>query len=181
MAAMGAGIVAAKYAKPQLKLGVRTFITRFWELLAYIANSFIFLIVGVFGKKLLQSIPDHFILLKYIFIAIASIVVARVILVYLVLPATISKKDEKIDMPYRHILFWGGLRGAVALALSLSLPDNLPDRSLIIGMTIGVVLFTLFIQGTTIKRAMDYFKIGVEAPAKDTPGIEKELAEPVVT
>ncbi len=174
MAAMGAGIIASKFAKPGLRLGVRSFITRFWELLAFIANSFIFLIVGVFGKELLQNIPDHFILLKYIFIAIASITVARLILVYLVLPATIGKKDEKIDKSYRHILFWGGLRGAVALALSMSLPDDLPNKNLLIAMTIGIVLFTLFIQGTTIKKLMDYLGIGTGVEEENKEGLRSD-------
>lgn len=167
MAAMGAGIVASRYAKPNLRLGVRSFITRFWELLAFIANSFIFLIVGVFGRELLMGIKDHFILLKYIFIAIAAITVARLILIYVILPLTIGKKDEKIDMPYRHVLFWGGLRGAVALALSLSIPDTLPDKNLIICMTVGIVLFTLFVQGTTIKKLMDYLGIGEGTGGKE--------------
>ena len=178
MAAMGAGIVASLVVKPKLRLGVRSFITRVWELKAFIANSFVFLIVGVFGKELLLGIKDHFILLKYIFIAIVAITVARLILVYIILPLSIGKNEEKIDMPYRHVLFWGGLRGAVALALSMSLPDTLPDRNLIIVMTVGIVLFTLFVQGTTIKKLMDHLGIGT-GPAPDEKDAVHTANEPV--
>jgi CPA1 family monovalent cation:H+ antiporter len=52
---------------------------------------------------------------------------------------------------WRHVLFWGGLRGAISLALALSLPFTLPHRETLLSMTFGVVLFTLLGQGTTIQ------------------------------
>ena len=49
------------------------------------------------------------------------------------------------------MLWWSGLRGAVAVAMALSLPLDFPDRALLQEITFGVVLFTLFVQGTTIE------------------------------
>ena len=169
MASLGAGIVASLYARPLLDKKTSDFLTRFWEFKAFMANSFVFLIVGVFGMDLLKVIDNHWNLLKYIMFAIIAITVARLILIYVVLPLTTGKKEEKIEHPYRHVLFWGGLRGAVALALSLSLPDKLPNKPLIICITIGVVLFTLFIQGTTIKRLLDYMGIS----KKEVPQVKE--------
>jgi Na+:H+ antiporter len=54
-----------------------------------------------------------------------------------------------------HILFWAGLRGAVAVAMALSLPADIPQRDLLQEITFGVVLFTLLFQGTTIGQVVD--------------------------
>lgn len=48
------------------------------------------------------------------------------------------------------MLFWGGLRGALALALALSLPEDLPPRDVIVAITFAVVAFSVFVQGLTI-------------------------------
>jgi CPA1 family monovalent cation:H+ antiporter len=53
-------------------------------------------------------------------------------------------------MNWRHIMFWGGQRGAESLALALSLPYDLPQRDSILIMTFGVVLFTSLVQATSM-------------------------------
>ena len=53
-------------------------------------------------------------------------------------------------MRHQHALVWGGLRGALALALALSLPDNFPHHDAIITITFAVVAFSVFAQGLTI-------------------------------
>ena len=60
-------------------------------------------------------------------------------------------RGEKSIIPggWLHVLFWAGLRGAVSVALVLSLPPDLPDRALIAAIVYGVVLFTLLVQGST--------------------------------
>jgi CPA1 family monovalent cation:H+ antiporter len=60
-------------------------------------------------------------------------------------------------------LFWAGLRGAVAVAMALSLPADIPQRALLQEITFGVVLFTLLVQGTTVRRVIDR-TIGTPAP-----------------
>jgi monovalent cation:H+ antiporter, CPA1 family len=58
-------------------------------------------------------------------------------------PSRVSAKDQ-------HVLFWGGLRGALALALALGLPETLPRRQEIITVSFAVVAFSVFVQGLTI-------------------------------
>ena len=55
-----------------------------------------------------------------------------------------------MPVPWLHVLFWGGLRGAVAVAMALALPVDLPQRALLQEITFGAVLFTLLVQATTI-------------------------------
>jgi CPA1 family monovalent cation:H+ antiporter len=57
--------------------------------------------------------------------------------------------DGRFPRSWLHVMFWAGLRGAVSVALALSLPDDLPNRELLQGLTFGIVLFTLLVQGTT--------------------------------
>ena len=59
-----------------------------------------------------------------------------------------------MPVDWLHVLFWGGLRGAVAVAMALALPADMPQRALLQEITFGVVLFTLVVQGTTIGRVV---------------------------
>ena len=62
---------------------------------------------------------------------------------------------EAVPTGWLHVLFWAGLRGAVAVAMALSLPADIPQRALLQEITFGVVLFTLLVQGTTIGWVVD--------------------------
>ncbi len=77
-------------------------------------------------------------------------IVSRLLVVYGICPFV---STERLPIPdeWRHLLFWGGLRGALVMALALSLPLNFPEREAIINMTFGVVLFTLLVPGLTIE------------------------------
>ncbi len=101
-----------------------------------------------------------------------AITVARAFVVYVLIGATERALPGPSLLPvaYLHVMFWAGLRGAIATALALSLPANLPERDLILGTVFGIVLLTVLLQGTTagwvIRRA------GVPA---DTPGMSAVL------
>ena len=78
----------------------------------------------------------------------------RAIVIYglLGLPARLAHTTAgtaAIPRRWLHVLFWAGLRGAVAMALALSLPLDFPQRGLVQGIVFGIVLFTLLVQGTT--------------------------------
>ena len=65
-----------------------------------------------------------------------------------------------MPLGWLHVLFWAGLRGAVAVAMALSLPADFPQRALLQEITFGVVLFTLFVQGTTAERVVASGRVG---------------------
>jgi len=71
----------------------------------------------------------------------------------------INRRTRRVSTPYQHVLFWGGLRGAISLALALSLPATLAERELLRVMAFGVVLFTLLGQGTTMQFLLRWLKL----------------------
>jgi CPA1 family monovalent cation:H+ antiporter len=83
---------------------------------------------------------------------VLAVLVSRAVAVY-VLPWLFSLGGGRVRLPisWQHVLFWGGLRGAISLALALSLPATLPNRGVLLSMTFGVMLFSLMGQGTTIQ------------------------------
>ena len=64
--------------------------------------------------------------------------------------ALFARSSRRVPLHYQHVLFWGGLRGALALALVLSLPPATPHRDAIVTVTFAVVAFTLIVPGLTI-------------------------------
>jgi CPA1 family monovalent cation:H+ antiporter len=121
-----------------------------WEFLAFLLTALVFLLVG-----LAIAIPSLIEALPAIAWAVLAIVIARILVVYVLLGggsrlrAAVMHR-EPIPTPWLHVLFWAGLRGAVAVAMALSLPIDFPARSLLQEITFGVVLFTLLVQGLSI-------------------------------
>ena len=83
-------------------------------------------------------------------LAIATVVLGRVLSVYGLVPFT-NLVQHKIPARWQHVLVAGGIRGALALALALSLSRTFPYREQILAMTFGVVAFTIIVQGLAIK------------------------------
>ena len=129
----------------------REAITAFWDYAAFIANSFIFLLIGM------RVARQHFREGWYsVAIAIVLVLLSRAIAVYpccsLFFGSTL-----RVSMRRQHVLFWGGLRGALALALALSLPPEVPQRESVIGVSFAVVAFSIFAQGLTLKPMLRRF------------------------
>ncbi len=82
-------------------------------------------------------------------IAIALVTLGRAAAIY---PCCLlfSRSSLRVTGKHQHILFWGGLRGALALALALGLPPALPLREEIIAVSFAVVAFSVFVQGLTM-------------------------------
>lgn len=119
-------------------------IETFWEFAAFVANSIVFVLLGIY-----EAYQDFGPVLITIGVAIAAVIVARAVAIY-PLSAVFAGTRWKIDTRHQHILFWGGLRGALALALALSIPDSFAYRQQIVLVTFGVVAFSVFVQGLTI-------------------------------
>jgi len=131
----------------------RAFIMDFWEFIAFIANSIIFFLIGV------REANQNFLNAKFIiFIAILVVTLGRALAIY---PLSLLFNSSKlsIEKNHQHILFWGGLRGALALALALGLPADLEYREQIIAAAFGVVAFSIFVQGLTMTPLLRWLKV----------------------
>ncbi len=119
-------------------------IENFWEFTAFVVNSIIFIVLGIneayqdFGRSAMA-----------IGVAIVAVIIARAVAIYPI-SAIFKRSRWKIDSEHQHIMFWGGLRGALALALALGIPDSVPYKSEILTVTFGVVAFSVFAQGLTM-------------------------------
>ncbi len=160
MAAVGAGLVVNYYSATRLTPEVRQYLKQFWGYASFVANSFIFLMIGLteeYLAKEMESIPR---ILGYVGAAVVAIMVSRAAIVFLMVPLlNRMPRSEPVDWRNQLVMFWGGLRGALPIGLAVSLAPDFPGRALIIQLTLGVVLFTLLVQGTTIKGLMKKLKL----------------------
>ena len=124
----------------------REAVEAFWEYAAFVANSLVFLLIGM-----REASQNFFAGWKVVLIAIAMVTLGRAAAVYpCCLPFAVS-------MRHQHVLFWGGLRGALALALALALPQSLPGREAIVTVSFAVVAFSVFVQGLTLTPLLRAF------------------------
>jgi CPA1 family monovalent cation:H+ antiporter len=91
-------------------------------------------------------------------LAIGAVLVGRMLSVYL-LVALSNLFVEKIPLRWQHVAVWRGLRGALALALALSLNSEFPRREQILNLTFGVVIFSILVQGLTINPLVIILKL----------------------
>lgn len=146
LAAVSAGLLAGHrgFSGSFTEKG-RDSIEPFWEFAAFAANSIAFLLIGVRATR----VPVTGVLVPTL-VAIALVVVGRAVSVY-GLCALFHRTSWKLDWPSQNLLFWGGLRGALALALVLGLPEGVADQPEIVAVTFWVVVFSVIVQGLTIR------------------------------
>ncbi|WP_327204723.1 cation:proton antiporter domain-containing protein [Paenibacillus sp. DMB20] len=124
-----------------------------------IANSLIFLMIGLEIKNI--DFTDKWIL---ILAAIATVLVARTVALY---ASVFWIKD--FPGSWKAILNWGGLKGSLSIALALSLPSGFEGREDVLVLTFSVVLFSLLVQGLSIKRLVVKLGLGGEGRGRTQP------------
>ena len=153
LAVVAAGLTVGNAGFQNTSPTTRLTIENFWEFLSFVVNSIVFLLIGLQLNILdLENFTVSEILLE-VFVAVGAVLLARAVIIY-AFTAIINRvrSQGRISMPYQHVMFWGGLRGAVSLALALTLASSFDAKTteILQVMTFGVVLFTLLVQGTTI-------------------------------
>ena len=136
-----------------------------WEFLAFMAATLVFLLIGLsigIGQLLAAALAAG--------VAMGALLVSRALIVYGLLGGSaqllsLIGRAEPFPTSWLHLVAWSGLRGAVSVALALSLPADLPQRSLLQGIVFGCVLVTLVVQGASSPALARRLRLG-EAPQR---------------
>jgi CPA1 family monovalent cation:H+ antiporter len=134
-----------------------------WEFFAFLANSFVFILIGM--NEANQPLRD--LGSAAVGVAILLVLIGRAVSIY-PLAQLFRASRWRLPATYQHTLFWGGLRGALALALALAVPPSVPERNAIIVTAFVVVAFSILVQGLTMPWLIKRFDLGA-----------KETEEPV--
>ena len=154
IATASAGLMLGNFgSKEGISPRARIAMQSFWEHISFVMNSLVFLLIGleIHVSKLLQNWTS-------VLLAIGAVLLARILSVYLLVPLS-NRFAEKIPFRWQHVAVWGGLRGALALALALSLNSAFPYREQILNLTFGVVIFSILVQGLTIKPLVKLLRL----------------------
>ena len=169
LATLTAGILVGNFGIPlSFSDKGRVSLVDFWEFAAFISNSLIFFLIG-----LRQARQDYTGALLPISVAILMGTLGRAAAIY-PLSSLFRNSRLKIEPNHQHILFWGGMRGALALALALSLPPALANREGIVTVAFAVVAFSIIVQGMTLTPVLRWLK---ELP-RHAPRAAEAPAEP---
>lgn len=158
IAVVTAGLIFGNYGarigmSPTTKLSIKTF----WDVAALIANSLVFLMVGLEIARM--DLGGKW---GMIIAAIAFVLAARSISVYVSLSFL-----RNIPLKWKHVFNWGGLRGSLSIALALSLPPTFQGREEVLLLSFGVVLFSLVVQGLTVKPLVNTFGLSKDGETRE--------------
>ncbi|MFO7827688.1 MAG: cation:proton antiporter [Bacteroidales bacterium] len=160
------GLLMASSGRTRISPEVEHFLHEFWEMFAFIANTLIFLIVGVVIANNIVFTANDFLILILLYIGIH---IVRAIVLTIFFPL-MKKAGYGLTKKNAYVLWWGALRGAIALALALivasesKIDSNIRDQFLF--YTAGIVTMTLVINATTIKLLLDKLGLTKIPPAK---------------
>ncbi len=171
IATLVASLVIGNYGRFKMSAGVEEYMEKFWGYFAFLANSLVFILMGLLFARLSISLQ---VTLLPILIIILVVILARIISIYISVGIANQIKSEKnIPMNWQHLLSWGSLRGSLAVIMVLLIPDDLilPNwsydfsiKDFIVAITIGCIYFSLLIKATTIGPVIRYLKIDVLLP-----------------
>lgn len=172
MAVVAAGLVIGGWGRTKISPSVSDYLEHFWDYMANVANALIFLLVGltVDVGALVDALPA----LAWV---IAAMLVSRALVIFTFVPLSCRITDtEPVSRSYQTVMYWGGLRGGIALAIALALPDDLAAKEAFVTLATGAVLFTLVVQGLTIERVVKHFGLHVPSLADRLARLEGRIA-----
>jgi len=157
MATVAAGITMGGWGRAKISQSISAYMENFWEYMAFVANALIFLLVGL--RVELADLYRNFDMLIWVILAM---LISRAVVVYTLVPLSSRLPgSEPVSRAYQSVMVWGGLRGAIALAIALSL-EGMADADTIIALVTGAVLFTLLVQGLSIEPLVR--RLGLDKP-----------------
>jgi monovalent cation:H+ antiporter, CPA1 family len=177
VAVVTAGMAVNLLAPGRISPPAMTQLRDAWDLMAYWAGGLIFVMAALLVPKL---VPDLRLAdLGLILVTAVAAFVARALVLYGLLPLlTLARLSPRVDPPYRVAILWGGLRGAVTLALALAVTESFGVPAEVkrqVGIVaVGFTLFTLLVQGTTLRLLIGWLGLDRLSP------LDRALADQVV-
>jgi CPA1 family monovalent cation:H+ antiporter len=154
LAGLTAGLIVGNFGwMGSISDASRPNVLYFWDYAAFLANSFIFILIGAAGA----GTP----ILPVLAAAAVAIVLAMLGRAATIYPLALAFRRTSLCLsgPYQHVLWWGGLRGALALGLALAVPASVPEREQIIPVAFAIVAFSVFVQGLTMAPLVRRLKL----------------------
>jgi CPA1 family monovalent cation:H+ antiporter len=154
VAVLGSGLAVSFLGRSRINPHNWSFLTELWDQIAFWARSLIFVLASILVPRLLRGVgPDELLLLA---VLIAAAFAARALVLFGLMPLLERLKlTQPISSSYKLAIIWGGLRGALTLVLGLAATENTmlaPEiQRFIAALATGFVLFTLFVNGTTLR------------------------------
>jgi len=161
MASGSAAVTLGVFGVTRMSREATAAVAETWELIALLCNSLLFLLVGLSVEPAGLAANGGPIL-----VAVVLVLAARAAGVYSLVPVTTRLFAlPRVTLGERHIMWWGGLKGGLAIAIALSIPAELPGRQLLLDLTLGVVLFTLLVNASSIRPLMS--RLGLDTLTDD--------------
>ncbi|MCA9354939.1 sodium:proton antiporter [Candidatus Kaiserbacteria bacterium] len=162
-----ASLLMGNYGRAKMNPKAESFVIALWEQFAFMANSLIFILIGVL---IVETPIFEPVIFTTIIITILTVALARAISIYPVISTynSFQGKKRRIPLSWQHLLAWGSLRGALAVTMVFLIPDSMTvpgwnlsvsPKEFLLSITIGCIAATLFIKATTIKKLVKKFKL----------------------
>ena len=171
VATVTASMVIGNYGRYKVSPKIEAYMHKFWEYFAFVANSLVFLMMGILFANLFGNFGDF---TRPLLVSVLIVSIARILSIYPVLGVmNIFAKKEKISMKWQHLLAFGDLKGALAVIMILLIPADLTIagfsevytvKEFLTIMTIGYIFFTLFVKATSLGVLMEKMKINKLTP-----------------
>ena len=167
VAVLSAGLTVSAFGRSRITPYNWSFITDLWAQIAFWAHSLVFVLASILVPKLLLDTQFHDVML--IAALIVAVFAARILVLFLLLPLlSLTKLTQPISTAYKLAIAWGGLRGALTLVLALAVTENpalKPEiQRFVAVLATGLVLFTLLINGTTLRFVIRLLRLDRLSP-----------------
>ena len=174
VAAVTAGLVLSHQAQRRLSLSSWRRLSSTWEQLGFWASSLIFLLASMIAPRMLADM--HLRDLVLLAILIAAAFGARAVILFGLLPLmTATRIGQRIETSYKIVILWGGMRGAISLALALAVTENeaVPAeiRHFVAILSTAFVLFTLLVNAPSLRSLMSF--LGLDKPSPDEAALRQ--------
>jgi len=176
LSTVSCGMIIGATQHRSLSANVRTQAQAVWEVAEFVMESFIFVLIGLSLRGILDRLggrsADLTGLLPATAAIVGTVVVSRFVWIFwiafaprLLRPFRVLK-EEKVPLAVQLVMGWAGMRGVVSLAAALALPAEFPGRDFILAVTFAVILVTVLFQGATLSPLVRLLRIDryVSAP-----------------